>query len=189
MHKKGKAAGKYIGFIGIAMEVAGRLLPKYSSKYSKHTYTQPQLAVALLLMKRDRKSYRSVMEALEEVKEAMGMKKSVPHFTTLNKFLDRLSLSMLDALLRMVYLLLFHPKGNVEIAIDSTGYSKRNVSFHYLWRIGGMVRHREHVKHSIAADLENQAIMASISRYGGLMASTERKLNAHSTGKATAEGV
>ena len=98
-----KAACRYKGFIGIAMGAAGKLLPKYSSKYSKHAYTQPQLAVALLLMKRDRKSYRSVLEALEEVKGAMGMEKSVPHFTTLQKFLDRLSLSVLDALLRAVY--------------------------------------------------------------------------------------
>ncbi|EFD92408.1 MAG: hypothetical protein BJBARM5_0884 [Candidatus Parvarchaeum acidophilus ARMAN-5] len=41
---KSKSGCKYKGFIYMVLRIASRVLPRYSSKYSKHTYTQPQLA-------------------------------------------------------------------------------------------------------------------------------------------------
>ena len=47
------------------MEVK-RILRPYSDKFSKKTYTQHQHTVAILLMKRERKPYRDVVELLKE---------------------------------------------------------------------------------------------------------------------------
>jgi hypothetical protein len=170
---KSKSGCKYKGFIYMVLRIASRVLPRYSSKYSKHTYTQPQLATALALMKRDRKSYRDMPSALNEVRNAIGLKENMPHFTTLHKFLERISIDVLDTILRKTYLTLLRPNEKVNIAIDSTGYSKRNVSYHYLWRIKGRIRHREHVKHSIAVDVDRQAIIAAIDRSNPYAADTK----------------
>ena len=101
------------------MEVK-RVLRPYSDKFSKKTYTQHQHTVAILLMKRERKPYRDVVELLNEFCAYFGFNKSIPHFTTLEKFFMRIPTYVWDFLLAKTYELF---AGTIaDVAIDSTGY-------------------------------------------------------------------
>jgi len=55
-----KGDSRYKKFIDICFVEVKRVLRPYSDKFSKKTYTQHQHAVAILLMKREAKSYRAV---------------------------------------------------------------------------------------------------------------------------------
>lgn len=65
---------------------AGRAaLPPYASRYSKHTYTQPQLFALLILKQFLRTDYRGLVTLLAEwgeLRRAVGLT-TVPHYSTL----------------------------------------------------------------------------------------------------------
>jgi hypothetical protein len=68
-----------------ALAVGRRALPRYASRYSKHTYTQPQLFALLVLRQFLRTDYRGVVTLAAEWRElrrALGLKR-VPHYSTL----------------------------------------------------------------------------------------------------------
>ena len=71
------------------MEVK-RVFRQYSCKFSKRTYTHHQLAVAILLMKYERKTYRDIADLLKELWKYFGIDGPTPHFTTLEKFFMRI---------------------------------------------------------------------------------------------------
>src|SRR5215203_3983049 len=68
-----------------ALAVGGTALPAYGSRYSKHTYTQPQLFALLALKQFLRTDYRGLVALVaewREVRAALGLRK-VPHYSTL----------------------------------------------------------------------------------------------------------
>jgi hypothetical protein len=76
----------------MALRVARRALPAYSSKFSKKEFTQPQLFAMLVLKQFFRTDYRGITALLldmEELQRLLGVTK-VPHYTTLQKAHDRL---------------------------------------------------------------------------------------------------
>lgn len=68
-----------------AITVGRMALPPYGSRYSKHTYTQPQLFALLVLRQFLRTDYRGVVTLVAEwaeLRRALGLKQ-VPHYSTL----------------------------------------------------------------------------------------------------------
>ena len=75
-----------VRFAKVAMEIAEAILPAYRSKFSKHTFTQPQLLAVLWLMRYEdwtlRKAEVRLAEQHGELRDALGLRK-VPDHTTL----------------------------------------------------------------------------------------------------------
>ena len=135
------------------MEVK-RVFRPYSGKFSKRTYTQYQLAVAILLMKYERKMYRDIADLLKKLWVYFGIEDQTPHFTTLEKFFMCISTYIWDFLLAKTYELF---EGTIaNIAIDSTGYGLHHASQHYEKMIG---RRKKYMKHFLSVDTDNQAIV------------------------------
>jgi hypothetical protein len=85
-------------FARIALQVAKAVLPRYRSRFSKHQFTQPQLLAILCLMRYEDWTFREAEVRLGEHRElcqALGLT-SVPDFTTLYRFLQRLDDQTID---------------------------------------------------------------------------------------------
>ncbi|HEX6632042.1 MAG TPA: transposase [Gemmatimonadaceae bacterium] len=68
-----------------ALTVGRMALPRYSSPFSRHDFTLPQLFALLVLKQFLRTDYRGVVETVAEWRElrvALGLRK-VPHYSTL----------------------------------------------------------------------------------------------------------
>ncbi len=68
-----------------ALTVGRMALPPYGSRYSKHTYTQPQLFALLVLKQFLKTDYRGLVALVAEwteLRRALGLKQ-VPHYSTL----------------------------------------------------------------------------------------------------------
>ena len=155
----------YQKFIDVCLKVAKRYLRSYSSKFSKKTYTQQQLTAAVCLMKRERKSYRDVVDLLSEMNSYFSFQKSIPHYTTLQKFLKRIPLGIWDLILSETYKLFCTTEANT--AIDSTGFDELHASHYYEKRVNRDITKRRFMKHSILVDTDFQAIITSCGRESG----------------------
>ena len=79
-------------FARIALQVCKAVLPRYRSRFSKHQFNQPQLLAVLCLMRYEDWTFREAEVRLgehRELRQALGLG-SVPDFTTLYRFLQRL---------------------------------------------------------------------------------------------------
>jgi hypothetical protein len=66
-----------VDFAKCALALATRVLPMYASKYSKHTFSQPQLLAILCLMRYEDWTFRETEVRLQEHVElrlALGWK-------------------------------------------------------------------------------------------------------------------
>src|ERR1700674_4420857 len=80
-------------FARIALQVGRAVLPRYRSRFSKRQFTQPQLLAILCLMRYEDWTFREAEVRLgehRELRQALGLV-SVPDFTTLYRFLQRLT--------------------------------------------------------------------------------------------------
>src|SRR3974377_2224516 len=85
-------------FARIALQVAKAVLPRYRSRFSKHQFTHPQLRAILCLMRYEDWTFRETEVRLgehRELRQALGLT-SVPDFTTLYRFLQRLEEKNID---------------------------------------------------------------------------------------------
>jgi hypothetical protein len=75
-----------------ALETARRALGPYSSRHSRHDFTQAQLFAILVLKTFFQTDYRGIVELLREFAELRAVLelRKVPHWTTLQKAQDRL---------------------------------------------------------------------------------------------------
>jgi hypothetical protein len=67
-----------VQFSAVSVDVARAIVPAYRSKYSKHTFTQPQLLVILCLMRYEDWTFREAEVRLaehRELREALGLQK------------------------------------------------------------------------------------------------------------------
>jgi len=91
-------------FARTALAVMQEVLPAYSGKYSKHTFTQPQLMTILCLMRFEDWTFREAEVRLAEhsdLRRALGLE-SAPDHTTLYRFMRRVTDEMLDEVLTAV---------------------------------------------------------------------------------------
>jgi hypothetical protein len=81
-----------LAFAAEALAIARAVLPDYSSKYRRRTYTQPQLFAVLALKTFLRTDCRGVQAQLadwSDLRSALGLSRA-PDYSTLQKFLTRL---------------------------------------------------------------------------------------------------
>jgi IS5 family transposase len=102
-------------------------------------------------------SYRRFVEIASEVKlQRMLCIKRIPHFTTLQKFMQKVPKQLFEKMVRACKKLLGLKELNC--AIDSTGISLTNPSHHYLKRVDG-VKVKNYVKTSLNVDFKHKIIL------------------------------
>lgn len=120
-------------FAGEAYRLAKRIIPAFSSKYSKKTYTQHQhLAIACLRIK-TRQKYEETEEMLLNMPmlcDLLGLSQ-VPDYTTICKAFQRLKANVL---LLMLYLTAHQVGCSGKTSVDATCFDRRHASKHYVQR-------------------------------------------------------
>ena len=159
-------------FARIALHVCRAVLPRYRSRFSKHQFTQPQLLAILCLMRYEDWTFREAEVRLgehRELRQALGLV-SVPDFTTLYRFLQRLDEVTIDRAVGETVRRLRSPhrKGRrrARVAVDATGSAQGAVSTFFVRR---MHHHgqkplpwRHWLKWVAVVDLDHQFLLSQI---------------------------
>ena len=163
-------------FARIALQVSRAVLPRYRSRFSKHQFTQPQLLAILCLMRYEDWTFREAEVRLgehRELRQSLGLT-SVPDFTTLYRFLQRLDDQIIDrAVAETVRRLrgsLRRGRKRARVAVDATGLAQGAVSTFFVRR---MHHHgqkplpwRHWLKWVVVADLDQKFLLSQIARRG-----------------------
>jgi len=123
-----------------AYQLAHRAMPDYASKFSKRTFSQPQLLACLILKAYLRFTYRQMeawLVATDRVAHVLGLGRAPDHSTLCWFFQHKVPETLLD---RLLWLSL-RPLGRScarrrVVAVDSTGFSVGHCSRYYRWRRG-----------------------------------------------------
>jgi IS5 family transposase len=121
-------------FTQVCMQLATEQVPPYSSKFSKHTFTQPQLVVLYCLKLKLGVTYRELIDWLGEmprIQQALGLRQ-LPHFTTVQKAFARLETAIWRVLQRISATLV---EGDRVAALDASGWDRSYASRHYTQRV------------------------------------------------------
>jgi hypothetical protein len=163
-----------VTFAHVALRVAQAVLPAYRSRFSKHTFTQPQLLAVLCLMRYEDWTFREAEARLREhgdLRAALGLGHA-PDYSTLHRFLRRLPAEVIDRGLAEAVARLprrpGRPRRQARIAVDSTGLTPGAVSTFFIKRakdrVGADWRHWP--KWTVAFDLDKRVILAQAVRQG-----------------------
>ena len=152
---------KYITFLTIALNVIVEInYPKFRSRFSKKRYNQHQLLAPLLLKEYLQCGYRDLIETIELmdiIQEQLGLK-TIPHYSTLCRFSERISSDLLNRLIRGINR--FYPKKTCccrIVALDSSGMILDRASLYYSWRTGKI--RRDFLKLSITVETNSLSII------------------------------
>ncbi len=122
---------------------------------SNHVFTMWQHLVLLAIRQYEGKSYRMFIEWLVEahyLRLFLGLSQ-IPHFTTLQKFTDRINNSLLEKIISS-FIVISGTK-HIFVGIDSTGFKITHASQYYTERTA---TRRKYAKLSIGADVLQQII-------------------------------
>lgn len=162
---------RYISFVKNVLACLKRLrIRKFSSKFSKRTYSNWVLIVLLALQQRMDKSYREFCDILDvctEILNLLGIAK-VPHFTTLQKAAKRLKVQFLERV--MAGFVILTMTVYVRLGIDSTGLQPTRASAHYVKVLKknkkSLRKVKNHIKLTMLIDLGKQLIVSQKIRRG-----------------------
>lgn len=163
-------------FAKTALEVMQEVLPAYSGKYSKHTFTQPQLMTILCLMRFEDWTFREAEVRLAEhsdLRRALGLERAPDH-TTLYRFMRRVTDEMLDEVLiavatRLVPRRRGRKRQKAAVAVDATGLAPGSVSTFFINRRtdrGEGLEWRHWCKWKIVIDVLRRCVLAQAARQG-----------------------
>jgi len=163
-------------FARIALQVAKAVLPRYRSRFSKHQFTQPQLLAILCLMRYEDWTFREAEVRLgehRELRQALGLT-SVPDFTTLYRFLQRLDDQSIDQAVGETVRRLrgTRRKGRrrARVGVDATGLAQGAVSTFFVRRLHHPGQKplpwRHWLKWVVVADLDQQFLLSQTARRG-----------------------
>ena len=153
----GKNSNMFLNFIEKTYNSALIVFSKYSNDYSNHLYTQPQLFTILAAKIYLKSTYRGIIDILEpctEILKFLGLSK-LPHYTTIQKFFERLSDTQIKYL--NDYLLLDHPEKSELIALDGTGHTSDYADKYY-----AQIRTKKrkgYTKNHITIDVDTRMIL------------------------------
>jgi len=140
-------------------------VPLHKSNFSKKMYNNFVHVFLLVLKQRLKVSYRKLEALASEFNlQRMLCIKRIPHFTTIQKAMQRLSKNLLEKMVRACHSLL-DMKGMLT-GIDGTGFSNTNPSHYFIKRIDG-VKVKNFTKTVLLADLKTKLVlnMKSTSNY------------------------
>ena len=133
-------------------------MPLHFSKYSNKMYSNYK-HLFLLVYKQFRKfTYEELFTDIagnSDLRAYLGLRK-LPHYTTLIHFAQRLPMNILDKLVIAFKKFIPQPK---KVAIDATGMTLDNASFHYCKRIGLKTKKRPFMKTTFIVDIERYFIL------------------------------
>lgn len=123
---------------------------------SNHIYTVWQHVILLSIRQYESKSYRMFIDWLIEAQclRIFIQLSKIPHFTTLQKFADRITGTVLERIISS-FILLSSVK-HIFFGIDSSGFKPTNASHYYSER--SKLRKKKWIKLSIGADMLQQLI-------------------------------
>jgi hypothetical protein len=165
-----------LSFARIALQVSRAVLPRYRSRFSKHQFNQPQLLAILCLMRYEDWTFREAEVRLgehRELRRALGLV-SVPDFTTLYRFLQRLDDVAIDRAVgetvRRLRGTRRKGRGRARVAVDATGLAQGAVSTFFVRR---MHHHgqkplpwRHWLKWVVVVDFDQQCVLSQLVRRG-----------------------
>ena len=165
-----------LAFARTALEVGRSVLPPYRTRFSKHQFTQPQLLAILCLMRYEDWTFREAEVRLREhreLRQILGLK-SVPDFTTVYRFLQRLEGQTLDRAVGETVRRMGGRHGGgrrrARVAVDATGLAPGAVSTYFVRR---QHHHRPQplpwrhwLKWIVVADLDQQLLLSQSARRG-----------------------
>ena len=133
-------------------------IPLYFRYVQKKTYTNYQHLFLLVAKEHEQKNYRMFTESLYDSKIPRYIHlKKIPHFTTLQKFSQRIGAKFLSTLLHCTRHL-FRKRGTF-VGVDSTGIELDHASSHYCRRIGRDKPVKGFVNFNAISDLHNKCIL------------------------------
>ena len=150
-------SNKLLKFIKYTFKYSKIVLNKYSGHFSKHDFTQPALFTLLAVKIYTRSTYRQIIDLLElsdKIQKYLHLKK-VPHYTTLQKFFQRLPTSILQELNKLI--LQNHQITGEIIALDGSGFTNDYADKYY-----AIIRRKErksYVKNHISIDVDSRLIL------------------------------
>lgn len=133
-------------------------IPQYFRYVQKKTFNNQQHLFLLVAKEHSRYGYRMFVESLYDSKlpQYIGLRK-IPHFTTLQKFAQRLEAKILSKLIFLTQHL-FKEHGTF-FGIDGTGFGLDHASHHYCKRIGRTKPVKGFVTLQALSDLYNKVIL------------------------------
>jgi len=133
-------------------------LPFHFSKYSNKLYNNFVHVYLLILKERHRCSYRRLTELLNDINvlRMLGIQK-LPHFTTLQKFVSRISKDILQKLVMACHKLI--NSKDLIVAVDSTGFVNVNPTYYYLNRCGIRPPYKNFTQTSIVVDTNTKLVL------------------------------
>jgi hypothetical protein len=162
-----------VHFAKCALAIATRVLPLYRSKYSKHTFTQPQLLAILCLMRYEDGTFRETEVRLQEQTElgrALGLKQT-PDYTTFYRFMRRLSAERIQIALQETALETMKngPAKRAVFAVDATGLAPGAISTFFINRKrdrGEGLPWRYWLKGVVVVETKHPLLLAQIAKRG-----------------------
>ena len=130
-------------------------IPLFLCRKSNHIFTVWQHMVLLVIRQYEGKSYRMFSEWLVEAYylRTFLQLSHIPHFTTLQKFTERISGTLLGKIISSFIILT--KIGQLFVGIDSSGFKATHASQYYTERVK---LRRKYIKLSLAADVLQQII-------------------------------
>ncbi len=135
-------------------------IPKYFRYVQKKTFNNYQHIFLLVIKEHTTYGYRKFIESLYDSKipKYIGLKK-IPHFTTLQKYAQRLGANIVDKLIFLTRSL-FKEHGTF-LGADSTGMELDHASAHYCKRIDRQKPVKGFVNLNALSDLYNKIILVT----------------------------
>lgn len=133
-------------------------IPLYFRHVQKKTYTNHQLLFLLVAKEHEKKDYRTFIESLYDsrIPQYVQLRK-IPHFTTLQKFAQRIKAKFLSKLIFLTRHL-FVRRGTF-FGADSTGMELDHASSHYCKRINRDKPVKGFINLNVITDLYNKTIL------------------------------
>src|SRR5271156_4904842 len=163
-------------FARVALQVCRAVLPRYRSRFSKHQFNQPQLLAILCLMRYEDWTFREAEVRLgehRELRQALGLV-SVPDFTTLYRFLQRLDDQTIDRAVgetvRRLRGTRRKGRGRARVVVDAPGLAQGAVSTFFVRPMNQHGQKPRPWRHSpkcvVVADLDQRFVLSPIARRG-----------------------